>query len=156
MVVVVVVFLFILRAKQKNCANFGGAAFAGGANAAKRANGFFVGIRKFDNVKKYYINKIYIYEINKIYGNEKKDPKKEEWIFLTQYILRQLYCRRRRRFLRQLLPRCSLAGESSKKGEKGIKLGPNPNLPLLDTTHHQVRSPPHTQVLPAPHTTPPQ
>ena len=44
----VVVFLFILRAKQKNCANFGGAAFAdhrgGGANAAKRANGFFVGI----------------------------------------------------------------------------------------------------------------
>ena len=55
---VVVVFLFILRAKQKNCANFGGAAFAdqgGGGKRGKKGKRLLRGNRKFDNVKKYYI-----------------------------------------------------------------------------------------------------
>ena len=46
-------------------------------------------------------------------------------------------------------------GKVQRRGrKKGIKLGPNPNLPLLDTTHHQVRSPPHhTGSSPPPPTT---
>ena len=40
-------------------------------------------------------------------------------------------------------------GKVQRRGE-GYQLGPNPNLQLLDTTHHQVRSPPTGAPLPLP------